>query len=147
LPDEEHELHKISLVQLTQTAVENAILGLDEQKGPGLDGISSSILRKSVSVVKVPLTLLFNLSLSTGICPAVWKESFVVPLVKNGEKRICCYRVISILSVKIFERMICDEITPIIWPQISVMQHGFMKGRSTATNLVEFSNFVIEKIE
>jgi hypothetical protein len=33
--------------------------------------------------------------------------------------------------------MICDEITAIIRPQISVMQHG-----STVTNLVEFSNFV-----
>jgi hypothetical protein len=35
----------------------------------------------------------------------------------------------------------------IIRPQISVMQHGFMKGRSTVTNLVEFYNFVIDKIE
>jgi hypothetical protein len=48
--------------------------------------------------------------------------------------------------LKLFEKMICDEITPIIRPQISVMQHGFMKGRSTVTNL-EFSHFVIEKIE
>jgi hypothetical protein len=39
LPDEEHESHKVSLVQLTQTAVEEAILGLDEQKGMGPDGI------------------------------------------------------------------------------------------------------------
>jgi hypothetical protein len=48
LPDEKHEEHKVSLVQLTQTTVEKAILGLDEQKGPGTDGISRSILRKSV---------------------------------------------------------------------------------------------------
>jgi hypothetical protein len=62
LPDEEHESHKVSFVQLTQTAFEKDILGLDEQKGPGPDGISPSILRQLVSVVKVPLTLLFNLS-------------------------------------------------------------------------------------
>jgi hypothetical protein len=107
---------------------------LDEQKGPGPDGISRSILRKLISVVKDPLTLLVNLSLSTGIIPAVWKESFVVPIWKNGEKRdIFFYRGISILSVipKLFEKMICDEKTPIIRTQISVMQHGFMKGRST----------------
>jgi hypothetical protein len=43
--------------------------------------------------------------------------------------------------------MLCDEITPIILPQISVMQHSFLKGRSTVTNLVEFYNFFIDKIE
>jgi hypothetical protein len=67
LPDEEHESHKVSLVQSTQTAVEEAILGLDKQKGLGPVGISPSILRKLVSIVKIPLTLLFNLSLATGI--------------------------------------------------------------------------------
>jgi hypothetical protein len=130
LPNNEHEPRKVSLVQLTQTANGEAILGLDEQKGPGPDGILPSTLKESVSVFKVPLALLFNLSLSTGIFPAVWKESFVVPIFKSGEKRdISCYRGICILSVipKLFEKMICNEITPIIRPQISVMQHGFMK--------------------
>jgi hypothetical protein len=65
------EITRNSLVQLTHAAVEKAILGLDEQKGPEPDGILSSILRKLVSVIKVPLTLLFNLSLSTDILPAV----------------------------------------------------------------------------
>jgi hypothetical protein len=126
-------------------------LELDEQKSPGPCGISPSILRKLVSVVKVLLWLMFNMSLLTGIFPAVWKESFIVPIFKRGEKwNISCYRELSILSVilKLFEEMICDEITPVIRPQISVMQHGFMMGRSTVeSNLVEFSNFVIDKIE
>jgi hypothetical protein len=92
-----------------------------------------------VSVVKIPLTLLFNLSLTTGIFPAVC----------GGKRDISCYRGISILSVitKLFEEMIFDEITPIIRPQIAVMQHGFIKGRFTVTNLVYFSNFVIDQIE
>jgi hypothetical protein len=94
---EEHESHKVSLVQVKQTAVEEVILGLDEQMGPGPDGISPSILRKLVSVVKVPLTLLFKLFLSTGIFPAVWKESFVGLIFEKCEKRdISCYREISI---------------------------------------------------
>jgi hypothetical protein len=119
-------------------------LGLDERKDPGPDGIL-----KLVSVFKVPLTLLFNLSLSTGIFPAVWKDSFVVPIFKSGEKRdISCYRGIPILSVipKLFEKRIYDEITLIIRPQISVMQHGFMKERP-CYQLIEFFNFVIDKTE
>jgi hypothetical protein len=89
-------------------------LELDEQKDLGPDDILPSILRKLVSVVKVPPTLLFNLSFSTGIFPAVWKESFVVPIFKNGEKRDISYREVSILSVipKLFEKKIRGEITP-----------------------------------
>jgi hypothetical protein len=45
-----------TLNSFTQPAVEKAILRLDEQKGPGPDGILPFILRKLVSVVKVPLT-------------------------------------------------------------------------------------------
>jgi hypothetical protein len=44
-------------------------------------------------VVKVPLTFVFNLSLSAGVFPAIWKESFVVPLFKSGDSRdVSCYR-------------------------------------------------------
>jgi hypothetical protein len=142
--------HKVSLIQFTETAVHEAILELDEQKGPGPDGISPSILKKLVSVLRVPLTFLFNLSLSSGVFPVVWKESFIVPIFKNGDKRdISCYRGISILSAipKLLEKMVCDKLTPIINTRISDKQHGFMKGRSTVTNLVEFSNFVIGEIE
>jgi hypothetical protein len=104
-------------------------------------------VRKLVSVVKLPLTLLFNLSLSTGFFSTVWKESFVDPIFKSGEKLdISCFRGISIFSViqKLFEKMICDEITPIIRPQIYVLQ---LHEGSIVTNLVEFFSFVIDNIK
>jgi hypothetical protein len=101
-------------------------------------------------VFKGPLTFWFNLSLSSGIFPAVWKEAFNVPTFKKGEKRdIFSYRGISILSAipKLFEKMFCDKLTPVIRPRISDAQHGFLKGLSTVTNLVEFSNCVIGEME
>jgi hypothetical protein len=39
LPNDDQNSHKVSLIQMTETAVENAILESDEQKGPGPDGI------------------------------------------------------------------------------------------------------------
>jgi hypothetical protein len=54
----------------------------------------------------------FNLSLSAGVFPAIWKESFVVPLFKSDDKRdVSCYHGISILSVipKLFEKMVCNS--------------------------------------
>jgi hypothetical protein len=48
-------------------------------------------------VVKKSYTVLFNLSF--GVFECVWKESYVVPLFKSGDKRnISNYRGISILS-------------------------------------------------
>jgi predicted ester cyclase len=73
-----------------------------------------------------------------------------VPIFKNGEKRdLSCYRGISVLSAipKLFEKMVCDKLTPVIRPRISDEQHGFLKGRSTVNNLVEFSNSVIGEME
>jgi hypothetical protein len=80
----------------------------------------------------------------------VCKESYVVPLFKSGDKRnISNYRGIFILSAipKLFEKLVCDVITPIIRPSISDEQHGFVGGRSAVTSLVEFSNFVLSEIE
>jgi hypothetical protein len=115
-----------------------------------LDTQKSLILKKTGLLVKKPLTILFNLSLLSGVFPCVWKESYVVLLFKNGDKRnISNYCGISILSAipKLFEKLVCDVITPIIRPLISGEQHNFVGGRSTVTSLVKFSNFVLSEME
>jgi hypothetical protein len=141
--DEEHESHKVSPAQVAS-------------KWGGHFGAGSetwwhfAILTKEIGLCGQGSADAFVQSvLSTCIFPAAWRKSYVVSIFKSGENwDIFCYNGISILSViAVCEKMICDEITPIIRPQISVMQHDFMEGRFTVTNLVEFFNFVIDKIE
>jgi hypothetical protein len=48
---------------------------------------------------------------------------------------------------KLFKKMVCDRITPVICPAIFDAQHGFVRGRSTVSNLVQFTNGVIDEIE
>jgi hypothetical protein len=142
--------HKMSAVEVSEDEVECAFMGLDVNKGSSPNGIAPAILKRLASVVKVPLTFVFNLSLNAGFFPAISKESFVVPLFKSGDKRyVSCYRRISILSAiqKLFEKMVCDRITPVVRPVKSDEQHGFVKGRSTVSNLVQFTNGVIGEIE
>jgi hypothetical protein len=66
-----------------------------------------------------------------------WKESYNVPLFKNSDKRnFSSYRRIP----KLFEKLVCGVITPIIGPSISNEQHGLLGGSSTVTSLQELSN-------
>lgn len=112
---------------------------------PGPDNIPSFVVKYCADLLCVPLTYLFNLSLDSGIFPAIWKESYIIPLHKSGVKsHVSNYRGIAKLSCipKLFEHIVTDSITPLVSPLISPVQHGFMKGRSTVTNLLEFSSYV-----
>ena len=55
------------------------------------------------------------------------------------------YRGIAILSTlgKLFESIVCSIITKRVSVVLPASQHGFVKGRSTSTNLLEFTNFAI----
>lgn len=59
------------------------------------------------------------------------------------------YRGIAKLSEipKLFEKLVTDQLYAIAEPIISTQAHGFVHGRSTSTNLVEFTSFAKINIE
>jgi len=70
----------------------------------------------------------------------------VIPLHKKGSKLDASnYRGISKLSAipKLFENVITPHLQHLCRSIISPCQHGFMKRRSTSTNLFELTSFVI----
>lgn len=80
-----------------------------------------------------------------GLFPESWKVAHVIPIHKDDDKTQCQnYRPISILSCfsKIFESIIYDVIYPHVQPLISIKQHGFVKKKSTLTNLLEYKNYL-----
>lgn len=85
-----------------------------------------------------PLLHIFNLSLP-GVFPNKWKESYVDPIFKEGSRSdVECYRGVAILPTfgKLFESIVCEILADRFRHFIFLAQHGFMKGRSTTTNLV-----------
>ena len=115
---------------------------------PGPDGIPSFILKEFHSSLSAALHKLFNLSLSIGHIPAIWKESYLIPLLKNGSRlNVENYRGIAKLSAvpKLFEELIVKQISFDLNKAISSSQHGFLSGRSTVTNLLEFSNHIFHQ--
>lgn len=136
----------MSIPKFRMSDIQKELLLLDDSKSSGPDDISSFLLKRCAGSISIPLTILFNKSLESGCVPKIWKKSFIVPLHKSKAKdNVEHYRGIAKLPVipKLFEKMICD-CTVYHWNSIICdAQHGFMKKRSTATNLLNFTSSTV----
>jgi hypothetical protein len=100
----------------------------------------------------LPLKLLFNKTLKSGKVPSEWKHATVTPIFKKGTKGDPGnYRPVSLTSVpcKLLESIIKDKIMEHLLENnlIKDSQHGFMPGKSCATNLVEFMDVVSKAVD
>ena len=133
-------LHDITVTRLQERKV---LETLDTTKGAGTDNLPGIFFKETASVIDLPLSYLFNKCLSDGIFPEVWKSARIVPVHKDGSKSdVTNYRPISILPIlsKVFERLVHDAIYPQLHTTILEEQHGFVKRRSTITNLMSFTS-------
>jgi exonuclease III len=127
-------------VTIEENEVRIILSGLNTHKAMGPDSIPTRVLKECADQLVRPLTKLFNLSLTRGTMPSVWKIAKVCPVFKKGSKtEVENYRPISLLNItsKILEKCIFDKIIEEIDPQLGTSQHGFRKGRSTVTQMLE----------
>ncbi|KAL0871637.1 hypothetical protein ABMA27_004163 [Loxostege sticticalis] len=79
--------------------------------------------------------------------PDRWKIAHVIPIFKAGDKTSCSnYRPISILSclAKLFESLVYASLYSHLNNYICTQQHGFVKNRSTLSNLLEFKHYLCQ---
>lgn len=114
------------------------------------DGLCAYLLKKCAPSFIVPLTYIFNLSLSEGFFIDRWKTATITPVFKDGRRDdVTCYRPISKLTCvsKVFEHVVYKRLYFITKSFISPNQHGFFTGRSTTTNLTLFTEYCISAFE
>ena len=95
------------------------------------------------------LTRLFNISLSLGVVPTKWKRANITPVFKKDDPTLSCnYRPISLLCVlsKVLERCVHGHSYHHLAPLMYKMQHGFMRGKSTTTQLLEVYHNILENV-
>ena len=63
---------------------ELAELEVTEASGP--DGITARLLKDVAPVIAKPITYLVNLTISTGLIPAEWKDARETPIFKSGAR-------------------------------------------------------------
>jgi len=137
-------------VLINEDIVKKYLDKLTNNTSPGPDGIPEIILKNCSKTLANPLGIIFNLSINSGTFPSIWKDSYTRPIHKKGHKNdVCNYRPIAKLSAipKIFELIIFDSIYPHCKTFLTVNQHGFVKNKSTVTNLIESTSIFIKNME
>ena len=130
---------------LTTSPPRATIKRLRLSKSVGIDNIPAFIIKGCSDIFVPVLKFIFNLSLCQRSFPTLWKQTAVIPVFKKGNRAsVNNYRPISILNTfsKIFEFVIYEQVFHYVKSKFNPSQHGFMKSKSTATNLVAYLDFI-----
>ena len=136
-------------LDFTLEDLENALANLKKSNTMGPDGIPESFMKLCQTSLLLPIYILFKCLLNLGYIPEVMKKAFIIPEFKSGIRSdVANYRPITIINIlaKIFDYLIYSLLYPKLYNLISCKQHGFMRGRSVVTSLLELSDDVIESI-
>ena len=95
--------------------------------------------------LSIPLKIIFDNILKTGIFPDQWKEANVTPVHKKKDKQTYSnYRPISLLPIlaKVFERIVFKNVYNYLFSNnlITRNQSGFTPGDSVTNQLLSFVN-------
>lgn len=128
-------------VDFSPNLIKKHLIDINPNKAQGPDLIHGRILKTCANSLAHPLSKLFMMSYKTGCIPADWKIANVVPIHKKGSKiEASNYRPISLTSLvmKIYEKVIRDELLSRCGHLIDQRQHGFMASKSCCTQMVDF---------
>jgi hypothetical protein len=126
-------------LQFISVEFESILQDLGVNKGSSPDGIPPIILKNCSSAFAKPLSLLFNRSLVTSVLIDLREVSYVTRIFKKGRRNNCeDYRDVAILFVilKRFKLLVYRGMCNDLKNPIPIKKHGFMKSRSTITNLI-----------
>ena len=133
---------EIGALKITPKMVEKMLDKLNIYKSSGPDGIHPHVLQRTAKAMSKPLAHIFLQSLDTGEVPEDWRTANITPIHKKGDRaEPSNYRPESLTSQvgKVLKTFIRDKIVDHLTENIllSEAQHGFRKGRSCLTNLLE----------
>ena len=133
---------ELSNFPISEEKVKKLLSELHPGKAAGPDGLHPMLLSKTADALASPFTILFRQSLSEGKIPEDWRKAKVCPIFKKGSRLSANnYRPVSLTSVvcKIMEKLVRENIIKHLEMNklINDNQHGFMHGRSCATQLLD----------
>jgi hypothetical protein len=128
-------------IDINEKGILKLLRDLKPNKATGPDSIPARLLKTGAEELSPVLTKLFQLSLDQGHVPKEWKEAWVTPIFKKGDKhQPANYRPVSLTSIvcKVLEHVIHSNIMRHLDQRkiLTNAQHGFRKARSCETQLL-----------
>ena len=125
---------------------------LNVNKSAGPDQLHPRVLKEVRNKIAYPIKKLFECSLNTNALPTDWRSGNITPIYKKGSKSAAQnYRPVCLTSIisKLLESVIRDNILNHFFTNnlFSNKQHGFLKGRSTVTQLLKILDEWTERLE
>jgi hypothetical protein len=139
----------LNSISITEYDIIEHLTLLNEKSSTGPDCLPSILLKNCCFVFAKSINHIFNLSVSTGIFPVIWKKSFIPPIYKSGDRNnIRNYRPITKFSIlpKMFEAIKSKKLPNLLTNYISPSQHGFLAKHSILTNLITYHNYLITSL-
>ena len=125
----------LPLKNITPKEVLKAIHELHDNKSPGYDLISATLLKHLPKKGITLIVAIFNACLRLSIFPSQWKIAQVIMILKPGKTphEVSSYRPISLLPLmgKLFEKMILTRIRIHLEDILPKHQFGFREGHGT----------------
>ena len=134
----------------TETEIREAIFSQKDNKSPGIDSLTSEILKSSYEYISPFLHVIYNRLLNTGEYPRSWGDGIISPIFKKGSINDASnYRGITLVNVlaKVYSQLLLNRITKWteIYEKLTKNQFGFQKGKSI-TDCIFILHAVISKV-
>ena len=132
---------KLDSIVISRNLILDIIKNINVNKAHGPDDITGRMIMLCGDNIVIPLSIIFDNILITGIFPKLWKYANVTPTHKKDSKQIIKnYRPISLLPIfaKIFERILFSKMYNyrISNDLITKNQSGFRPGDSVTNQLI-----------
>jgi len=142
----------IFLNHITKKEIKSHIQSCKESTSFFTCNLTNHIIKQIIDYILVPLEHIFNLSLSTGIFPNVFKQTLIIPLFKHGEKQNCSnYRPISLTYTlsKVLEKCIKTRLYDFLEKSkiFSENQFGFRHNKGTSIALQTLISCIHNKLD
>lgn len=126
-------------INITEHDVHELLSKVKSSKSPGHDGILTRIYRSLADHIALPLSIIFQTSVYTGMVPSQWKKGVMVPIPKTNPPSKEKLRFITLLPLplKLLERIVLKSTWPFFQKAYGPEQHGFRRGSSTTTAILQ----------
>ena len=145
-------LHSLALHSTSALEIKKIAMALPSKTSCGHDKISSLMLKSIITAISIPLSIVFNQSISTGKFPQKMKQAEVVPLYKGKDMDLVNnYRTISLLITisKLLEKVIYKRVYSFLEKEniLFQSQYGFRSNHNCEHAILELTGNILQAHE